>query len=424
MQISVLILCFVGGLGAGVLGFWLISRSKVQNFQKEALETQNTLQTNVHQLENEITRLQTELSAKNTHFDDKLKMISEMEQKFENLSNKIFSTHLTTFQSNTKDTLGSILNPLKERIKEFETKVDDQFEKKVRDITSLKTQIQNIMTSNEEITKAAQNLTSALKGDSKTQGNWGELVLTKILEASGLREGFEYTTEGRDLKLKGEDGNHLKPDVIVHLPDEKHIVVDSKVSLTNYESMIAAQTDEDQNIQLNRFLTSVKNHVDGLSKKKYHHLDKLITPEFVLLFMPIEGAFSLALQTDQKMYSYAWNKGIVLVSPTTLLATLRTIESLWKMERQNQNAIEIARQAGALYDKFAGFVSDLDDIGKNIDRTNLSYEKALNKLSTGKGNLISRVENLKTMGAKTTKSLPQSETKALNDGEEFIQNQI
>ncbi|MCB1198500.1 MAG: DNA recombination protein RmuC [Deltaproteobacteria bacterium] len=403
-----IVLCLVAGAILGTLMTYFILHAKLQKQRDGFAESQMTLQKTIAHLENEITRLQTELSHKQMHFDDKLQMITDMEQKFENLSQKIFSTHLSSFQTSTKDTLGHILNPLKERIQAFESKVDQQFETKVRDITSLKTQIENIVTSNEAITRAAQGLTSALKGDAKVQGNWGELVLTKVLEASGLREGAEYTTQGRDLHLKNEHGQHFKPDVIIHLPEDKHIIIDSKVSLTNYEAMINADDEQEKEMQLHRFLGSVKKHIDDLGKKKYHHLDQLITPEFVLLFMPIEGAFSLALQNDQKMYGYAWNKGIVLVSPTTLLATLRTIESLWKMERQNQNALEIALQAGRLYDKFVGFVDDLQDIGKNMERSQLSYEKALNKLHTGKGNLIARVENLKAMGAKTSKTLPES----------------
>lgn len=393
-------------LGAGLI--WaLVVRSKDQalKLKEQALEDEKI----AHQeLATQNTKLATELDQKNLHFEEKLAMVSKLEERFENLSQKIFSTHVTSFESRSQQALGSLLNPLKDRIKDFETKVDAHYENKVRDITSLKTQIEHIMTSNEAITKAAQNLTTALKGDVKTQGAWGELVLTRVLEASGLREDHEYTVQGKDMGLKGEEGQHLKPDVIVHLPDGKHIVIDAKVSLTHYEALIATDVEEERAQYTQSFTQSVKAHIDGLSKKKYHHLDKLITPEFVLMFMPVEGAFALALHNDQSLYGYAWNKQIVLVSPTTLLATLRTIESLWKMDRQNQNANEIARQAGALYDKFANFVTDLEDIGKNIDRTQGAYDKALNKLSVGKGNLLNRVETLKTLGAKANKQLPEN----------------
>jgi len=394
--------------GALMIGLWVRAtyEKKLQRLCQDQDEHKDHMQVAQNNLTHENMRLTSELNAQSQYQQSKKDLVVELEQKFEHLSQKVFSSQVSSFQSHTQESLGHILNPLKEKIQSFESKVDHQFEKSVRDITTLKTHIEHMSQANLEISKAAEHLTSALKGDVRVQGHWGEMVLTKILDVSGLREGIEYTTQGRDLKLKSNDGRTAKPDVIVHLPDDQHIVVDAKVSLKHYEAIGALEDTEGIAALQKLFLTSVRSHIQNLGSKKYHALQGLKSPELTLLFMPIEGAFSMALQMDSRLYAEAWDQGIVLVSPTTLLATLRTVASLWKTQRQNQNALEIARQAGGLYDKFVGFLNDLQDIGKHVNRTQASYDQAIQKIAQGRGNLLSRVEHLKTMGAKTEKKIP------------------
>jgi DNA recombination protein RmuC len=257
---------------------------------------------------------------------------------------------------------------------------------------------------NSKISEEANNLTKALKGDVKKQGNWGEVVLERILERSGLNEGAGgYQKQFSD---NSEDGKRILPDVVINLPDNKHIIIDSKVSLVAYERTVNANSEAERSIFLKEHLFSIKTHIKGLSAKHYQTAPKLNSPDFVLLFMPIESSFGMAVQEDQDLFSFAWDLKVVLVSPSTLLATLRTIASIWQQENQTRNAIEIARQGGALYDKFVAFVLDLENIGRNLATTQKTYDSALNKLQTGSGNLIRRAENIKQLGAKTTKHLP------------------
>jgi len=246
-------------------------------------------------------------------------------------------------------------------------------------------------------------LAKALKGDNKKQGNWGEIILEKVLERSGLVKGQEYETQ---FSTNNEQGKRIQPDAVIFLPDNKHIIVDSKVSLIAYEAFVNAASDEEKDKYIKLHLESVRNHVKELSEKDYQTSADFNTPDFVLLFIPIESSFSVAVQADQEIFNYAWDRKIVIVSPSTLLATLRTIASVWKQERQTKNALDIARQSGNLYDKFVGFVEDLEKIGKSIDTSKSSYESAFNKLKTGSGNLIKRAEDIKKLGAKSTKNLP------------------
>ncbi|MFM9052747.1 MAG: DNA recombination protein RmuC [Bacteroidota bacterium] len=256
---------------------------------------------------------------------------------------------------------------------------------------------------NQRMSQDADNLTRALKGDSKRQGNWGEFILEKILESSGLEKGREYETQ---VNIASEDGKKYQPDVIVHFPDSKHIVIDSKVSLVAYDAYVNADADAERDRYLKEHLVSVRNHIKGLSEKAYEQLPGLASPDFVLLFMPIESSFGAAVKGDQELFQFAWDKRIVLVSPSTLLASLRTIASVWKQDRQARNAQEIARVGGALYDKFKGFMDDLVEVGKKMDASKASYTDAMNKLFEGNGNIIRRVEELKKLGAKTTKEIP------------------
>ncbi|WP_167619456.1 DNA recombination protein RmuC [Maribellus sediminis] len=326
--------------------------------------------------------------------------------EFENVANKILETNSKKFTEVNQKNIGDVLNPLKEKILLFEQKVEDTYQKGLKDQTQLRAELLKLYDLNNKISEEASNLTKALKGDVKKQGNWGEVVLERILERSGLNEGEEgYQKQFSDTT---EDGRRVQPDIVINLPDNKHIIVDSKVSLIAYERAVNAETEEERQKHLKEHLLSLKTHIKGLSEKHYQSASKLNSPDFVLLFIPIESSFSVAIQEDQELFSFAWDQKVVLVSPSTLLATLRTISSIWQQENQTRNAIEIAKQGGALYDKFVGFIADMENIGKNLDTTRKTYDSALNKLHIGAGNLVRRAENIKKLGAKATKELPRN----------------
>jgi len=328
---------------------------------------------------------------------------AKFSKEFENLANKILEEKSQKFTDQNKINLDVILNPLKERIKEFEQKVDTSYKAEAAERNSLKGEIKNLVELNKQISEEANNLAKALKGDTKKQGNWGEVILEKILERSGLVKGQEYDSQ---VSSTNEEGKRIQPDVVVFLPDEKHLIIDSKVSLVAYEAMVNADSEEDREKYLKDHLLSVRSHIKSLSEKNYQTAADFTSPDFVLLFMPIESSFGMAIQGDNELYNFAWDRKIVIVSPTTLLATLRTISSVWKQERQTRNALEIARQSGALYDKFKGFLDDLIDVGKKMDSAKSGYSDAMNKLSTGSGNILKRIEDIKKLGAKATKELP------------------
>ena len=260
------------------------------------------------------------------------------------------------------------------------------------------------MALNKQIGVEASNLTKALKGDSKKQGNWGEVILERVLERSGLVKGQEYRVQA---SLNASDGTRFQPDVIIDLPDNKHLVIDSKVSLVAYERLVSAETEEDRKLHSKAHVESIRGHVHNLSSKNYNALQQVNSPDFVLLFVPIESSFSFAVQIDAELFSDAWDKRVVIVSPSTLLATLRTIASIWKQERQNRNVLEIAKLSGLMYDKFVGFVNDMEGIGKNIRQSQVAYDNALNKLTDGNGNLTRTAEKIKSLGAKTNKQIDQ-----------------
>jgi DNA recombination protein RmuC len=324
--------------------------------------------------------------------------------EFENIANKILKKNSEEFTAANQKNIGEVLNPLKEKIYLFEKKVEDTYQKGLKDQTDLRAELKKLYDLNSKISEEASNLTKALKGDVKKQGNWGEVVLERILERSGLNEGEQgYQKQFSDIS---EDGKRIQPDIVINLPDNKHIIIDSKVSLIAYERAVNATTEEDRVVHIKEHLLSLKTHIKGLSEKHYQSARHLNSPDFVLLFIPIEASFSVAVQEDQELFSYAWDQKIVIVSPSTLLATLRTISSIWQQENQTRNAMEIARQGGALYDKFVGFISDMEKIGKNLTLTQASYGEAMNKLHSGSGNLVKRAESIKKLGAKTTKELP------------------
>jgi DNA recombination protein RmuC len=335
------------------------------------------------------------------------KMREQLRLEFKNAATSIFDEMSKKFGAQSEKSIGDMLNPLRERLGEFQKMVGESFTNQGKEQHALKSEIERIVNMNEQLRLQAENLTKALRGDVKAQGNWGEIMLERILEESGLRPGQDYILQGEGMGLVGTDGNRLQPDVTVLLPDNKHIIVDSKVSLVAYERYCTEADETARRLHLNDFIKSIRAHVVGLEQKKYQAIEKLGTPDFVLMFLPVEGAYSLAVQTDNDLHSYAWGRKIVLVCPATLFATLRTIASLWQIELQNQNAQEIARQGGALYDKFVGFVEDMQGIDRQMNSMRKSYDGAMNKLSTGRGNLVTSAEKLKAMGIKATKSLPR-----------------
>jgi DNA recombination protein RmuC len=333
------------------------------------------------------------------------KLQEKFTKEFENLANKILDEKSSKFTEQNKENMKNILSPLQEKIQLFEKKVDDTHKESIDYHAALRQQIIGLSEMNAQMSKETLNLTKALKGDSKMQGNWGELVLERVLEKSGLEKDREYYVQQSHTT---SDGSRVFPDVVINLPDGKKMIVDSKVSLTAYEKYI---NEEDENLKigwLKEHVSSVKRHVEQLGEKNYHELYQMESPDFVLLFIPIETAFALASNEDITLYNKAFEKNIVIVTPSTLLATLRTIDSMWTNQKQQENAFEIARQAGALYDKFQGLMEDLIKIGKRIDESKSEYGFAMNKLFEGKGNLITSVEKLKKMGAKAKKSLPEN----------------
>ncbi len=350
----------------------------------------------------EYLNLQEKLNTQKAELDEIQKKFTT---EFENIANKILEKNSEKFTAANQKNLGDVLNPLKEKINLFEKKVEDTYKQGLKDQTDLRAELKKLHDLNSKISEEANNLTRALKGDVKKQGNWGEVVLERILERSGLNEGEQgYQKQFSDTS---EDGKRIQPDIVINLPDNKHIIIDSKVSLIAYERAVNAATEEERVSHIKEHLLSLKAHIKGLSEKHYQTASKLNSPDFVLLFIPIEASFGVAIQEDQELFSFAWDQKVVLVSPSTLLATLRTVSSVWQQENQTKNAIEIARQGGALYDKFVGFIADMENIGKNLNTTQKTYEAAINKLHIGSGNLVRRAETIKKLGAKTTKALPR-----------------
>ncbi|MFD0837030.1 DNA recombination protein RmuC [Mariniflexile aquimaris] len=431
-------------LVSGSIGAYIgmtITKLKSKSQQSTLEERQNQMQFTIDELKQNVDKIEkeredirrekeflnSELTRKNTEYENlqqlNLKRDKELEERqeqlrkdFELLATRILDEKSEKFTLQNKENIKNILNPLQEKIKTFEEKVDLTQKESISMHSALKEQLLGLKDLNQQMTKEATNLTRALKGDSKMQGNWGELVLERVLEKSGLEKDREYFVQ-QSFTL--ENGSRVLPDVVLHLPDGKKMVIDSKVSLTDYERLVNAD-DDDKAKYLKAHVNSVKKHVDQLSEKNYQDLYDIESPDFVLMFIPIEPAFAVVVNDDNSIYNKAFEKNIVIVTPSTLLATLRTIDSMWTNEKQQQNAIEIARQAGALYDKFEGLVSDLTGVGKKIDAAKSDYSAAMNKLVEGKGNLISSVERLKKMGAKAKKALPEAILKRADDDSDEI----
>lgn len=427
-NIILIIAILISGAIGAYLGI-LFTKLKSKSEKSTLVERQNQMGLTIEELKRTLNKIEidredirkekellnSELARRNTEYENlqeqNLKRDKELEERqeqlrkdFELLANKILEEKSNKFTEQNKENIKNILNPLQEKIKIFEEKVDLTQKESISMHSALKEQLLGLKDLNQQMTKEATNLTRALKGDSKMQGNWGELVLERVLEKSGLEKDREYFVQQ---SFTREDNSRVMPDVVLHLPDGKKMIIDSKVSLTDYERLVNADEDDKARF-LKAHVNSVKKHVDQLSEKNYQDLYDIESPDFVLMFIPIEPAFAVVVNEDNSVYNKAFEKNIVIVTPSTLLATLRTIDSMWNNEKQQQNTIEIARQAGALYDKFEGLVSDLTGVGKKIDAAKTDYYAAMNKLVEGKGNLITSVEKLKKMGAKAKKSLPEA----------------
>lgn len=336
-------------------------------------------------------------------------------EQFKNLANEILEDKSQKFTNQNKENIDAIMTPLKEKITAFQMQVENVYKIESTERNTLKGEITTLVSLNKIISEQANNLANALKGDSKKQGNWGEVVLERVLEKSGLEKDREYKIQ---YSLQNAAGSRLQPDVVVFLPNSKHIIIDSKVSLTSYEAFVNAQTEEEKKQHLLKHLVSVKKHIDELSKKDYQSLIDINTLDFVLLFMPIESSWSIAMQSDNELFNYGLERKIVIVSPTTLLTALYTVATLWKQEKQARNVIEIAEESGKLYDKFCGLIDDLLQVGKKMNDAKSSYDDAMKKASGGPGNIVKRIENIKKLGAKASKSLSSISTDLVNKAQE------
>lgn len=392
--------------------------------QKSRFESQiqETL-SNLELMRNEKDSYKDELTRKTSEFQNlEQKLVEQKEEvtklqekftkEFENLANRILEEKSEKFTEQNKKNLDILLNPLQKKLESFEKKVGDSQTDSVKMHSALKQQLDGLRVLNQEMSKEAINLANALKGDSKAQGDWGEVQLEIILEKAGLTNGVHFSTQGG---YRDEDGNLKKPDFIINLPENKHLIVDSKVSLTAYEGYYSAEDDETKEVNLKKHILSIRKHIKELGEKRYNELYGINSPDYVLMFVPIEAALLIALNENNKLFLEAFDKNVILVSTSTLLATLSTVSSIWKQEDQKKNVMEIARQAGALYDKFEGLVSDLMGVGKKLDAAKSDYSDAMNKLTDGRGNLVNSVEKIKKLGIKTKKSLPEA---ILNRAEE------
>lgn len=379
-----------------------VLRQELQKLQSELQqERQNLAAVN---LSYESTRIyiKTQQEKISEQKDEIEKLHIKLSKDFELLANRILEEKTQKFTEVNRFNLDLLLNPLKENIRSFEEKVEKTYSAESAERNVLKGEIIKLIELNKQISDEANNLTKALKADSKKQGNWGEVVLDRILEASGLIAGESYSKQA---SFTDENGNRLQPDVVINLPDDKHLIIDSKVSLIAYNRLVNCETDSERLSYLNDHITSIKNHIKNLCSKNYCDLYAVNSPDFVLLFIPIESSFAIAVQHDIELFEFAWNKRVVIVTPSTLLATLKTISSVWKQERQTRNAIDIATRAGALYDKFVSFLNDLKRVGESLDKARDAYGEAFNKLSSGNGNIVGKIEALKKLGAKASKQI-------------------
>ncbi|MCE9499619.1 MAG: DNA recombination protein RmuC [Leptospira sp.] len=375
-------------------------RQTIEQELKEERDKARFSEKNLNIISTEFKNLKEKFELQKSEFEE---MQKKLTKEFENIANQVIINNSKSFNAQTTENLKSILEPFGKNISEFEKKIDETREKQIAETTSLKSQIESLQNLNKTMSEETKNLTTALKGESKTRGNWGEVLLERILEISGLVKGTNYTTQET---YRNEENKSARPDVVIELPDNKHIIVDSKLSLIAYERYVNSDLPEEKEKFLREHLSSVTNHIKELSSKEYQNLKGLNSPDFVLMFIPIESALDILIQDDHEFYNRAIEKNILPVTATSLLASLKMIANIWRQENQNRNAMSIAREGGKLYDKFVSFLEDLKAIGKSISSSQKSYDDALNKLSEGRGNLVGQAEKLKTLGAKVSKSIP------------------
>ena len=422
MQFSIDIISVFSALAGLILGALLTSvvlRAKTARLHSEYSQTQQQLdkltadQQQLEAVRRELLTLNSALEQKlvsqQSHYQEQIALLADAKQtlsrEFENLANRIFDEKQSKFSLQSKEALEVTLSPLRRDIGDFRKQVESAYEKENAERNKLVGQISELQKQTMQVSADAVSLANALRGDNKAQGNWGEFILEKLLEDSGLTNGREYTTQ---VALKDESGKRRNPDVIVHLPEGRDIVIDAKVSLVDYERYFHAEDEESKQQCLRQHLSSLRAHIKGLSSKDYENLEGVNSLDFVLIFVPVESAFMLALDHDPEMMRDAYDRGIILVSPSTLMVTLRTIKNLWRYADQNRNAQLIADKAGGLYDQFVLYIESLDEVGKHIEKSQEAWDTAHKRLSTGRGNLVRRTEELKKLGAKAKKSLPDS----------------
>lgn len=412
LELSSLLMLLVGvALGAALMG-WRFANAQRRNMEQlAAVSAQSASEVAAAKAASaaEIARLETELAAERRQSAEKLQMLQaareDLSNQFKNLANEILEEKSKKFSEQNKSSLGELLEPLKTRLSQFQGKVEEVYVQEGKDRTALAEQVKQLMELNKLLSDDAKNLTSALKGSVKTQGNWGELILERVLEASGLRKGQEYVVQQSHTQ---EDNSRLQPDVVIYLPERRHLVVDSKVSLIAYDAFAAAETDAEREAAVKQHLESVRKHMKGLSDKNYQALYGIESLDFVLMFVPIEPAFMAAVTHDRGLFMEAWQKNVLLVSPSTLLFVVRTVAHLWRQEAQSRNAQDIANRGAELYDKFVGFVKDFESIGDRIRQAQQDYDAAHGKLTSGRGNVIRQAEMLKELGVRPSKNLPDT----------------
>ena len=428
------------GLLIGVVAFWLILRERISSAvdktkgesqveiarisERLAASQEDTnrltrekdnlaalrdqLTAEQQRLSNQVAELTANLESERTQNGEKIEILKNAEEqltnRFKTLASEILEDKSKRFTELNQTNLKDLLEPLKVKITEFQGKVQEVYVQEGKDRSALAEQVKQLMSLNNQLSKDAHNLTSALKGQAKAQGNWGELILERVLEASGLRKGHEYDVQESHTRA---DGTRAQPDVVVHLPEDRHLIIDAKVSLTAYEEHANAETEHQRDAAMKRHLESVRTHIKGLSEKNYQQLYGLQSLDFVLMFIPVEPAFMLAISHDSDLWQDAWKKNVLLVSPSTLLFVVRTVAHLWRQEQQNRNAQDIASRGAELYDKLVGFVEDLDSLGSKLKQAQTAYDGAYNKFAGGRGNVIRQAEMLKGLGVKPTKQLPR-----------------
>ncbi len=382
--------------------------TRIQEENADLASIRDELIAEQRELTNRLTELNTLLESERKQGGEKLQLLSEAREQLSNqfkaLAGEILEEKARRFTEQNQTNIGALLEPLKTKLQEFQGKVEEVYVQEGKDRSALAEQVKQLMGLNQKLSQDAHNLTQALKGQSKAQGNWGELILERVLETSGLTKGLHYEAQESHAR---EDGSRAQPDVVIRLPEGRHLVVDSKVSLVAYDKYANAESDTERDLAVKRHLDSIRNHIKGLSGKNYQDLYQLKSLDFVIMFVPVEPAFMLAISHDSELWQDAWSRNVLLVSPSTLLFVVRTVSHLWSQEQQNRNAQEIARLGGKLYDKLVGFVDDLEKLGDRLDQARESYQSAFTKLSRGRGNLVKQAQTLKELGVKPAKSLPQ-----------------